>query len=61
MIGGFASLVSQRLDQFDAPEHAETAAFQRRLYTIEELAEVFEAVGLGLTDVYDEPEQRRRG
>ena len=40
--------------EFDAPEYAETVAFQRRLYTIEELAEVFEAVGLGLTDVYDE-------
>lgn len=42
------------LVEFDAPEYAETVAFQRRLYTIEELAEVFEAVGLGLTDVYDE-------
>lgn len=28
--------------------------FQRRLYTVEELAQVFEAVGLRLIDVYDE-------
>jgi SAM-dependent methyltransferase len=35
-------------------EDAETAPFQRRLYTIEELAEVFDSVGLRLADVFDE-------
>jgi len=33
---------------------AEAAPFQRRLYSVEELAEVFEAVGLQLADVFDE-------
>ncbi|MEX2447960.1 MAG: class I SAM-dependent methyltransferase [Solirubrobacterales bacterium] len=40
--------------EFESAEYAETMSFQRRLYTIEELAEIFEAIGLGLTDVYDE-------
>ncbi len=35
-------------------EIAEPVPFQRRLYSIEELAEVFESVGLRLADVFDE-------
>jgi SAM-dependent methyltransferase len=38
----------------DPPEYAETVPFQRRLYTIEELAEIFATVGLRLGDVFDE-------
>jgi SAM-dependent methyltransferase len=38
----------------DAAEYAEPAPFQRRLYTVEELAEIFESVGLGLANVFDE-------
>lgn len=32
----------------------EAVPFQRRLYTVEELAEVFQAVGLSLSNVFDE-------
>jgi SAM-dependent methyltransferase len=39
-------------------EHGGEAAFQRRLYNVEELAEIFEAVGLHLTDVFDENGER---
>jgi SAM-dependent methyltransferase len=35
-------------------EDAEPVPFQRRLYTVEELAEIFEVVGLRLADVFDE-------
>lgn len=28
--------------------------FQRRLYTVEELAEIFESLGMSLRDVFDE-------
>jgi SAM-dependent methyltransferase len=35
-------------------EDAEPVPFQRRLYSIEELAEVFDSVGLHLADVFDE-------
>jgi SAM-dependent methyltransferase len=35
-------------------EDAEPVPFQRRLYSVEELAEIFETVGLRLTDVFDE-------
>lgn len=35
-------------------EDAEPVPFQRRLYLVEELAEVFESVGLALSDVFDE-------
>jgi SAM-dependent methyltransferase len=35
-------------------EEAEPVPFQRRLYTIEELAEIFDSVGLRLADVFDE-------
>jgi SAM-dependent methyltransferase len=35
-------------------EEAEPEPFQRRLYSIEELAEIFESVGLRLADVFDE-------
>lgn len=38
----------------DAPEYAEAVPFQRRLYSIEELAEIFESVGLSLANVFDE-------
>jgi 2-polyprenyl-3-methyl-5-hydroxy-6-metoxy-1,4-benzoquinol methylase len=38
----------------EAPEDMEPFDFQRRLYTIEELGEIFELVGLRLSDVYDE-------
>ena len=38
----------------DAPQYCEPHPFQRRLYTIEELAGIFEAVGLGLAEVFDE-------
>ncbi|HSS04610.1 MAG TPA: class I SAM-dependent methyltransferase [Solirubrobacterales bacterium] len=36
------------------PEDAEPVPFQRRLYSVEELAEIFEAVGLHLANVFDE-------
>jgi SAM-dependent methyltransferase len=39
---------------FDPPQDCEPQPFQRRLYTLEELAEIFEQVGLGLSDVFDE-------
>jgi len=35
-------------------EDAEAVPFQRRLYSVEELAEIFESVGLRLADVFDE-------
>lgn len=35
-------------------EDAEPVPFQRRLYSVEELAEIFESVGLRLADVFDE-------
>lgn len=38
----------------EEPERAETVPFQRRLYSVEELAEIFEAVGLRLANVFDE-------
>ena len=38
----------------DAPEYAEAVPFQRRLYLVEELAEIFESVGLSLANVFDE-------
>jgi SAM-dependent methyltransferase len=47
--------VIRALLAFEAPEWTdEPIPFQRRLYTVEELAEVFEAVGLRLADVFDE-------
>jgi SAM-dependent methyltransferase len=42
------------LIECEAPEHMEAFDFQRRLYTIEELADVFNLVGLRLGDVFDE-------
>ncbi|MGC1853471.1 MAG: class I SAM-dependent methyltransferase [Solirubrobacterales bacterium] len=36
------------------PAGAEREPFQRRLYSIEELAQIFETVGLRLADVFDE-------
>ena len=42
------------LVEFDAPRDREPEPFQRRLYTVEELAEIFETVGLQLADVFDE-------
>lgn len=44
---------TSRLDE-DPEWPSDAIPFQRRLYTIEELAEVFEQVGLRLTDVFDE-------
>jgi SAM-dependent methyltransferase len=35
-------------------DDAEPVPFQRRLYSVEELAEIFETVGLRLADVFDE-------
>jgi hypothetical protein len=35
-------------------EYTETAPFERRLYSVEELAVIFESVGLRLVDVFDE-------
>ncbi|HEX5763704.1 MAG TPA: methyltransferase domain-containing protein [Solirubrobacterales bacterium] len=47
--------VIRHLLAFEAPDDmGDPMPFQRRLYTIEELAEVFEAVGLRLADVFDE-------
>ena len=40
--------------EFDPPQDREPEPFQRRLYTIEELAEIFADVGLRLADVFDE-------
>ena len=42
------------LVEFDSPQYCEPESFQRRLYTIEELAGIFEQVGLRLADVFDE-------
>lgn len=36
------------------PEDAEPVPFQRRLYTVEELADIFDSVGLLLSNVFDE-------
>jgi len=44
---------TSRLDE-DPDWPVDAVPFQRRLYTIEELAAVFEQVGLRLTDVFDE-------
>lgn len=38
----------------EAPAEAETEPFERRLYTMEELAEIFESTGLLLSNVFDE-------
>ena len=46
--------VKRTLMEFDIPRYCEPEPFQRRLYTIEELAEIFAAVGLRLVDVFDE-------
>ena len=46
--------IRRTLVEFDPPNCSEPAPFQRRLYTIEELAEIFETVGLYLADVFDE-------
>jgi len=42
------------LVEFDAPEYTESTSFQRRLYTIEELAAIFDTVGLRLAEVFGE-------
>lgn len=42
------------LIEFDSPQDCEPVPFQRRLYTVEELAGIFERVGLHLADVFDE-------
>ena len=42
------------LVECDAPEYCEPESFQRRIYTVEELAAIFETVGLRLADVFDE-------
>jgi SAM-dependent methyltransferase len=39
------------------PGESEAVPFQRRLYTVEELAEIFASVGLGLANVFDEAGQ----
>jgi SAM-dependent methyltransferase len=39
-------------------EMAGSAPFQRRLYSLEELAEIFESIGLCLADVFDENGER---
>lgn len=46
--------VKRTLVEFDSPQDCEPEPFQRRLYAIEELAEIFEDVGLRLADVFDE-------
>jgi len=46
--------VRRTLFEFDPPHQCEPEPFQRRLYAIEELAGIFEAVGLRLVDVFDE-------
>lgn len=40
--------------EFEQAEEAEPVPFQRRLYTVEELAQIFESVGLRLANVFDE-------
>jgi len=42
----------------ECPEDSEPVPFQRRLYSIEELAQIFESVGLRLADVFDEEGER---
>jgi SAM-dependent methyltransferase len=42
------------LIECEFPEDAEAVPFQRRLYTVEELAEIFSAIGLSLGDVFNE-------
>ncbi len=49
--GETMSLVLDGMGDF---ENDGCAPFERRLYSVEELAEIFEAVGLSLADVYDE-------
>lgn len=44
---------TSRLDE-DPNWPSDAVPFQRRLYTIEELAEIFEFLGLSLTNVFDE-------
>ncbi len=39
-------------------DDAEPVPFQRRLYTVEELAEIFHSIGLRLTDVFDDDGKR---
>ncbi len=39
------------------PSESEMVPFQRRLYTVEELAETFDSVGLSLANVFDEEGQ----
>lgn len=46
------------LDGMGDFEHDGCAPFERRLYTVEELAEIFERVGLSLADVFDEDGKR---
>ena len=46
--------VKRTLMEFDPPQYCKPEPFQRRLYTIEELAEIFADVGLRLADVFDE-------
>lgn len=46
--------IRRTLVEFDSPDCSEPAPFQRRLYSIEELAGIFETVGLYLADVFDE-------
>jgi SAM-dependent methyltransferase len=53
--GKTMSLVLDGLGDF---ENDGCAPFERRLYTVEELAEIFEEVGLSLVDVYDEDGER---
>jgi SAM-dependent methyltransferase len=55
--GATVSLVSCEDGSGDY-EHAGAAPFQRRLYSVEELAEIFEAIGLRLVDVFDEHGER---
>ncbi|MGH3026812.1 MAG: SAM-dependent methyltransferase, partial [Gaiellaceae bacterium] len=46
--------VKRTLMECDSPQYCEPEPFQRRLYTIEELAAIFEDVGMYLADVFDE-------
>lgn len=53
--GETVSLVMDGMGDFESDG---CAPFERRLYTVEELAETFETVGLSLADVYDEDGER---
>ncbi|HET9162083.1 MAG TPA: class I SAM-dependent methyltransferase [Solirubrobacterales bacterium] len=46
--------IRRTLVEFDTPQDCDPVPFQRRIYTIEELAEIFESLGLHLADVFDE-------